>query len=145
VIKDFDRWNELKKNIENRSTEMLFHEGEIWWCSIGINVAVESCGKGVNFRRPVLVLKKISRNGFIGIPLTSKAKDGYWYLVIKVHGKDRWLSFNQIRTFSVKRLHWRMTSLRSEEIIAVKQKLETLLELSSSPEASRRFSGKSQI
>ena len=43
--KDFDSWNELKKTLETQEKQILFKEREIWWTSIGINVANESCGK----------------------------------------------------------------------------------------------------
>ena len=43
--KDFDTWNEQKKILENKKQTVLCKEGDIWWTSIGINVAAESCGK----------------------------------------------------------------------------------------------------
>lgn len=29
-LKDFDKWNELKKNLHTREGRILFHEREIW-------------------------------------------------------------------------------------------------------------------
>jgi len=43
--KDFDSWNELKKTLETKNKNILFKEQEIWWTSIGTNIANESCGK----------------------------------------------------------------------------------------------------
>lgn len=47
--------------------------------SVGLNIAMESCGKGKTLRRPVLIYKKLSGNLFIGLPLTSKEKTGTWF------------------------------------------------------------------
>lgn len=43
--KDFDSWNEQKKQLENTQKTVLFKEREIWWTSIGVNIGNESCGK----------------------------------------------------------------------------------------------------
>jgi hypothetical protein len=29
--KDFDNWNILKKELENKTSEIIIKEGEIWW------------------------------------------------------------------------------------------------------------------
>ena len=69
--KHFDKWNRLKTNLHNDAKLPKIDEGDIWWCSVGENVGVEINGKSDFFSRPVLVLKKLSRYGFLGIPLTS--------------------------------------------------------------------------
>lgn len=43
--KDFDAWNEYKKELEIKNQTILYKEGEIWWTSIGVNIGNESCGK----------------------------------------------------------------------------------------------------
>ena len=68
--KDFDKWNLKKKELENSSEKFFFKTGEIWWCSVGLNVKTESCGKGEDYQRPVLILRKLSQENFIGIPLS---------------------------------------------------------------------------
>ncbi len=69
MYKDFDNWNEKKKAIEGRFSNIIFRERDIWWCSVGINVGNESCGKGKDFQRPVIILKKLNQNSFIGLCL----------------------------------------------------------------------------
>ncbi|MBU2219125.1 hypothetical protein KKG15_01365 [Patescibacteria group bacterium] len=39
--KDFDAWNIQKKKIHSRDEKILFHEREIWWCSLGVNIGFE--------------------------------------------------------------------------------------------------------
>ena len=68
--KRFDEWNEVKKNTHGLRRMPAIKEGEIWWCAIGENVGVEINGKSEVFSRPVLVLKKLSRFGFMGITQT---------------------------------------------------------------------------
>ena len=40
--KDFDRWNSSKKRIDADLNEIDYHEREIWWCSIGVNVGSQN-------------------------------------------------------------------------------------------------------
>ena len=132
MFKDFDKWNEKKKLLETSDLKLYFHEGEIWWCSIGINIAKESCGKGHTFRRPILILKKLSPTTFIGIPLSTQPKHGSWFQMVKVFGINRYALLYQIRMFSTNRFQRRMTAVNKDDFIKVRQKLETLLELSHS-------------
>ena len=61
-MKDFDNWNKEKKILESTANETLvFHEREIWWCSIGLNVGDEQDGKNDYFERPVLVIRKFNK------------------------------------------------------------------------------------
>ena len=116
--KDFDRWNKVKKNAHSSNTQTRFKEREIWWCRVGVNVGYEIDGKSESFMRPVLVLKKITADTFIGIPLTRKKKDvlsekkiAHLYCILKegVLGKNgetycSALDLSQIRLFDVRRL-----------------------------------------
>lgn len=127
--KDFDRWNQKKKGLEKSLEKFLFKTGEIWWCSVGVNVKTESCGKGDDFQRPVLVLKKLSGENFIGIPLSSRKKVGSWFVEITIHGEKRYALLYQMRMFNVVRFQRRLASLDGADFKLVKQKLEQLLEL----------------
>lgn len=128
--KDFDSWNKDKKGLEERDIRFLFKTGDIWWCSIGLNVKTESCGKGKGFQRPVLVLKKLSRDSFIGIPLSTQEKTGSWFVDISIHGEKRYALLYQIKMFSVNRFQRRLATLDDTDMKRVKEKLKTLLELS---------------
>lgn len=128
--KDFDGWNKNKKELEDRLTDFLFKTGDIWWCSIGLNLKTESCGKGENFQRPVLVLKKLSSNSFIGIPLSTQEKSGSWFIDISIHGEKRYALLYQIKMFSTVRFQRRLATLDDLDMNRVKEKLQTLLELS---------------
>ena len=128
--KNFDQWNERKKELEIRKTNFLFRAGDIWWCSVGLNIAAESCGKGHDYQRPVLILKKLSRTSFIGIPLSMQEKTGSWFAEITIHGEKRYALLYQIRMFSTHRFQHRLATLDDLDFKRVKEKLEILLELS---------------
>lgn len=128
--KDFDKWNKQKKELERNSKKFLFNEGEIWWCSVGLNIANESCGKGEKHQRPVLVLKKLSSNSFIGIPLSTQEKIGSWFVDITVHNEKRFVLLYQIRMFSTNRFQRRLATLDDNDFNKIKEKLGALLELS---------------
>lgn len=104
-IKDFIKWITVKIDIDNNNhVPPLFKEGEIWWCSIGENVGGEISGKGNFFRRPVLIIRKLDRFSFIGVPLTTQFKTGTWYKKIKVKEKDNYVILSQIRHVDYKRM-----------------------------------------
>lgn len=128
--KNFDDWNTKKKELEKKQEKINFKTGDIWWCSVGLNVANESCGKGEMFRRPVLVLKKLSATSFIGIPLSTQKKEGTWFCDITILKEVQYVLLYQVRMFSVNRLQRRLTALDDKDFSRVKEKLKTLLELS---------------
>lgn len=69
--KDFDRWNEIKKELHENEIRKLYHAREIWWCSLGENIGFEQDGDGTEYQRPVLILKGLSKNTCLIIPLTA--------------------------------------------------------------------------
>ena len=72
--KDFDTWNRHKKRIHLTGENKLYHVREIWWCSLGLNIGSEQDGTGIAFDRPVLILKGLSRETCLVLPLTSSPK-----------------------------------------------------------------------
>jgi len=127
--KDFDDWNIKKKKLEEIKNKFLFKQGDIWWCSVGLNIRTESCGKGEQYQRPVLVLKKLSSESFISIPLSTKEKIGSWFVDITIHKEKRYALLYQIRMFSTNRFQHRLAALDETDLARVKEKLKALLEL----------------
>ena len=130
--KNYDKWNDKKKELQKSSLlkTIYFKEGDIWWCSLGLNIGDESFGKGEFFRRPVLVYRKLSNNMCIAIPLTSKEKTGTWFVDITLNSETRCAMLYQIRTLHKKRFQYKIGQLSKADLIKVKEKLEVLLELS---------------
>jgi mRNA interferase MazF len=107
-------WCKAQIPLWGRNSEVVFKEGELWWCSIGMNIGREIYGKGPLFLRPVLIFKKLSTDLFLGIPLTSKPKEGSWYVPLIYNEKQGRAILNQVRTFDRKRLVKRIGTLNRE-------------------------------
>jgi mRNA interferase MazF len=102
--RDFDKWNEQKKEINERSAP-FYHEREVWWCALGVNVGFEQDGSGRQHDRPVLVLKGLSAHTFIAIPLTTSTHEHPLRPSIGiVEGKEARALLSQMRVVDAKRL-----------------------------------------
>lgn len=104
MSKDFDKWNENKKAIENRPFQENVHERDIWWASIGINVGSEQDGKNEYYERPVLILRRFSRKVVLTIPLTSKPKSDPYHFHFISNNKPCSVILSQLKLLSTKRL-----------------------------------------
>lgn len=118
--KRFPEWLELKEKLHKAGKLPKIKEGDIWWCSVGENVGVEINGKSEFFSRPVLVLKKLSRFGFMGIPLTSQPHEGSWYVSFMFQGKKSVATLVQARVMSTSRLHSRMGEADESDMKKIK-------------------------
>ncbi len=136
ILDDFDLWNERKKKLHFENKEVVFKEGEIWWCSWGLNVGEEVFGKGKDFQRPAVVLKKLSRASCIVLPITAQPRGGSWYHPINPQGRPRWVMMHQIKFVSGNRLYRRQFTLSPLEFSKLKESEASLLGLfpKSSPE-----------
>lgn len=137
--KNFDVWNERKKllNRTEHSDRFFYHEREVWWCSLGLNIGVESDGKHENFERPVLVVKKFNKEMFWGIPLTSKPKHGLVFEEIShAHGTS-WGVLSQLKNFSSKRLERKIGMIPRNQFIEIKNRIAALITSSLLPDGKR--------
>ncbi len=130
ICKELQNWFLVKCQLTRRPIKIIFFkQRDIWWCSVGKNIGVESDGKNNKFTRPVLVLKKLNSTSFIGLPLTTKVKNGTWFQQITLRGKVVTVTLNQIRIFSTNRLHSRLARLDNFDFIKTKRALKQLLGL----------------
>ena len=124
--KDFDGWIKVKENLHFFGTFRSIKEGEIWWCSVGENVGVEINGKQELFLRPVLIMKKLSKFGFMAIPLTSKEHAGPWYIKFIFKNKNQYANLSQARMMSVNRLCRKMGTVPQSDLGLVKNGFKKL-------------------
>lgn len=116
--KDFQRWHKKKEGIDHKNKRLFFHEREVWWCSLGVNVGYEQDGKGEGFARPILIFKKFNKEIFWGIPITMANKSGKFYCSIDLKdGKRRCVIVSQIRLLDCKRLLDKIGSISEENYI----------------------------
>lgn len=112
LVKKFLEWIKLKEKLHLKEHKPpLFNDGEVWWCAMGENVGIEINGKGVAFSRPVYVYKKLSREGFLGIPLSTSLKKGTWYVEVSFQGRNSVANLAQCRVFSFQRMYEKMGAL----------------------------------
>jgi mRNA interferase MazF len=123
--KDFDQWNELKKQLNSRERFPFARPREIWWCSIGLNIGVESDGKHENFERPVVVVRAYNAEMIKVVPLTTREKRHPCYFEIK-HDTKSFAVLAQAKTISGKRLLRKIGKISTEEFKRLK---EALIEL----------------
>ena len=125
--RSFSRWNIEKTRIHLAEKQPQINENEIWWYECGKNVGVEINGKNANFTRPVLIIKKLGRLGFIGLPLTSQNKEGSWYVKFKFNNRDEVAVLAQVKSLSTYRLCRRMGEVRARDGRRIKRKLRQFL------------------
>jgi len=127
--KDFDKWNSLKKDIEHKSENLIIKEKEIWWTYTWVNTWTESCWKWEKFRRPVLVLKKLSHDNYIIIPLSTKIKSWTWFENYTID----WIKYTaliyQIKMINIKRFYLNMWKFDNNKFLEIKKRLKQLLNL----------------
>ncbi|MEK7515358.1 MAG: type II toxin-antitoxin system PemK/MazF family toxin, partial [Patescibacteria group bacterium] len=98
MLKNFSKWFALKKSVHEADGTALFHEREIWWCILGVNVGFEIDGSGSGFARPVVIIKKFNLDTCIVMPLTGKVKKGkYYFHVGIVDGREASAVLSQLR------------------------------------------------
>lgn len=126
---DFDKWNEVKKEIQQETLLVGFKERDIFNVKLGHNIGYEQNGKGEKFVRPVLIYKKLTKDMFIGIPLTSTHRDGsFFYRFSFIPDKTSVAILIQTKLFSTKRLLNKIGKMREDDFCELKKKYLKLLE-----------------
>lgn len=125
--KDFDRWIKIKKRIHYKGSLRTINNGDVWWCRVGENVGSEICGKGIDFLRPVIIARKLTRNNFIGVPLTSKEHKGDWYVDFIFKNKKQYAVIAQVENISTYRLHHKMGEMPQSDLNRILIGLRNLL------------------
>ena len=126
-MKNFDHWNELKKNTQQISTEsIMFYEREIWWCTLGLNIGSEQDGIGENYERPVVIIKKLSPYTFLCAPLSTKKKLDKFQALVTTH-KAGYALLDQVRTCDSKRLLRKLETMKESEYVEMLEKLDKIL------------------
>lgn len=104
--KDFQKWHFKKSDLHKNRVRPSFHEREVWFCYLGINIGFEQDGKGELFGRPVIIFRKFNNQVFWAIPLTTKIKRNIFHLAVDL--KDsifRMAILSQLRLIDSKRLY----------------------------------------
>ena len=110
--KDFNGWNEHKKETDSREDVLLYHERDVRWCRLGTNVGFEQDGTGTDYSRPVLILRAFSRSVCLIIPLTTSIKQNPYHVSVGIIGnRPAFAIISQLRLIDTKRLDQKITIL----------------------------------
>jgi mRNA-degrading endonuclease toxin of MazEF toxin-antitoxin module len=127
-MQEFDKWNEVKKTVQQKQKVATFKERGIYWASVGKNIGYEQNGKGGEYLRPILVFRKFSKNSFLGIPLTTNQKDDKFHFIFKFRDeKTSSASLSQIRLFDAKRLERNIGKISIEDFVKLEEKLKKIM------------------
>lgn len=129
----FDQWNNLKKKLNNKKEIITFYQGNIYFISIGQNIGHETYGKNDFYLRPVLVYKKLTKTTFIGIPLTSKKKEGSYYFSFNYKkGVTSTAMLNQIRVFDIRRTEYLSGKINKNTYMNLTNKINEFMKITPS-------------
>ena len=125
--KDFREWQNQKSDLHENKVRAFFHEREVWFASVGMNIGFEQDGRGDKFLRPVIVLKKFNNEVLWCIPLTKNQKKGKYYFSFPLVGEISTAILSQIRLTDSKRLQYKIGDMRAKDFDEIKEKLKQLL------------------
>ncbi len=128
--KYFQKWHDKKSVIDQIEKRPFFHEGEIWWCTLGVNIGFEQDGGGDDYLRPVIIYKKFNNEVFWAIPLTHTNKKTKYYFQLTKESDAPTSSaiLSQIRLVDARRLsHKLKVNVSKDDFSALTKKFKTLL------------------
>lgn len=148
-MKNFDQWNEKKKQAHEEVNKLSFYEREVWWIYAGVNIGVEIDGKHELFLRPVVIARKFNKDMALIVPTTAQDKKGnkYYFIVVGDDGKQYTVCLSQVRAISSKRLFRKVGTINKESYSALLERLSGMIkgELKNNDPAQRRdLGGRSQ-
>jgi mRNA interferase MazF len=132
---NFDKWNEVKKQIHQVSFNLGIKPREIYWTKIGLNIGNEEYGKGKDFVRPVIIVRQLTHDLFIGIPTTTSTKDDndYFHKITYTEKMTNTIIESsamilQQKVFSKKRLLSKIGTVKKEDFEKIVTKLKKLID-----------------
>jgi mRNA interferase MazF len=148
-MKNFDSWSILKKEIDSKIDNDInpisfsknnkisyFNQRDIVWIICGLNIGIESDGKGETYLRPALILRKLNKNHYIVLFCTTTQKEHPYYFKIKSGNellKDTKVILTQIKTIDKKRIIERLITLPEDDFEEIKNKFTDIINNSPSP------------
>lgn len=128
--KDHKGWNQLKKILDEIDIPMPFFEREIWWISFGVNIGIEIDGKGEDFCRPGVIIRKLNNDHIWVVPVTSSDRIKSGIHIPIVHDELEQKSFvitSQLQTISTKRLITRIGIISEEQFRNIVKVVQNIL------------------
>jgi len=127
----FDKWNNVKKETQQNKRKLGLKQREIFWVKLGQNIGSEEYGKGGDFARPVIIIKKLTSDLFLGIPITTTIKSNDYFHSFCYNNKSKGIVENsamilQLKTFSIKRVLSKIGVVNKEDFVQITEKSKRL-------------------
>ncbi len=140
--KDFNNWHNLKSNIQKRNAARVFiQQGAVWLMSVGVNVGSEIDGKGRDFARPVIVIRRINNETFYGISVSSRIVEDFYRVKFNMADQGRIALLSQIRSFDKKRCIRLITILPPETIELILARVRKVFTKAETPQPQNATEG----
>jgi len=133
-MKQFDNWNEVKKRTNKIERRLNIKPKDIFWFKIGQNIGHEEFGKGKEFVRPIIVIRQLTSDLFIGIPTTTTKKENndYFHNINYINKKKEHVHsvamVLQFKTYSKKRLLSKMGTINKNDFDEIVAKLHKVID-----------------
>ena len=125
--KDFDSWNNKKKELNSNVFNDYVRTKEVWWCSLGVNIGFEQDGKHEYSERPILVIRKFSKDVVLAVPISSKIKQNKYYVNF-IHDDHEFSALiSQVRLISTKRLRRKIYEMNAVTFDKIREALRDLI------------------
>lgn len=125
--KDFQTWHNKKARIDQIPKRPYFHEREVWFCHLGLNVGFEQDGIGDEFLRPIVIIRKFNNEIFWALPLSRTEKRNRYYAVFQLNEETSVAILSQIRLTDARRLSYKIGEVSKMDFLQLIKKLKELL------------------
>ena len=126
--KEFDKWNEIKKQVDGRGLPRFYHPREVWWCSLGVNIGFEQDGTSSQYQRPVLIIRAFNRHVCLIVPLTTSAKKNKYHVSLgMIEDKEAFAIISQLRLIDTKRFTDRLVVIDKKIFEQIKNTVRSLI------------------
>ncbi len=127
-MKNFKNWHNLKTEIDhNKPRPPFFYEREIWFCTLGLNIGHEQDGTGKDSLRPIIIMKKLSNDMCLAIPLTTKDKNHIYSFKFNFKNIRNVALIDQMRVIDTKRLAYKHGTLNQADFSSIKEKTKQMI------------------
>jgi len=125
----YNNWNNLKQNINiSKIPEFYVKEKQIWYIHNWLNIWFESNWKWDDFKRPVLVLKKVGALFFVATMTTKWKNNKFYYSLDKSYfNKESSVSLSQVKIIDKKRFFEQIWKISWEDFKQIKKELQDML------------------
>lgn len=130
-MQEYDRWNIVKKETSQNKRKLGIKIREVFWVKLGQNIGDEEYGKGEIFSRPVIVIRQLTGDLFLGVPLTSTLKNDDYFHKFAFETKKGIIENSamilQLRTFSKKRITDKIGKISIDEFKKIQDKIVKMI------------------